>query len=661
MLSPPSLTTWVDSPDGTLWHPRAQIYGKDVRLILSTLVGSLLVWLAMTILSLLDSRRKESPVHAHHPTPPQIQPGWEGKCLESTELLDPKDTLGLQIRCFDASTGWHLATLEADTRQTIDDKLAAASEAAKKWEGSEWSARRRLLRSILAWIVEDQEKIVRVACRDTGKAAVDAYFGEILTTSSKLHYLIENAEKVLRPETRPNGNILLAHKRSRVHYKPLGVVAAMVSWNYPFTNILSPIVAALASGNAIVVKPSEHVAFSTTYYVQCLHRLLSAMELPTSLITLVLAHPPLAPYLTMHPRIKHITFIGSEATGRKVMIDAARNLTPVVLELGGKDPAVLLPDVYIASVAPILMRAVYQSAGQNCIGLERFIVHETRVAELVAAIEPRVRALRCGSWMEDTAQGRNDDKGEDPHHVDMGAMISSARFDELESLIKSAISQGAKLHCGGSRLRHPRWPAGAYFQPTLLSAVTPEMAIAQQEVFAPIFLIMPYAGKHHRQAVESAVRIANDGTGMGLGSSVFGQSEAPVRWVAERMEAGMVNLNDFAVSYLNQALPFGGVKRSGFGRFAGPEGLRGLCYAQAVVEDRLFKSVRTKIPGVVDYPMAPSRDAWAFVSGLHDMAFAPGVGQRARGLWSVVRGAIRGKPVRGGEEGENGVVAKKEK
>lgn len=170
MLSPPSLTTWLDSPDGTLWHPRAQIYGKDVRLILSTLVGSLLVWLAMTILSLLESRRKESSVHAHHPTPPQIQPGWEGKCLESTELLDPRDTLGLQIRCFDASTGWHLATLEADTRQTIDDKLAAASEAAKKWEGSEWSARRRLLRSILAWIVEDQEKIVRVACRDTGKA-----------------------------------------------------------------------------------------------------------------------------------------------------------------------------------------------------------------------------------------------------------------------------------------------------------------------------------------------------------------------------------------------------------------------------------------------------------------------------------------------------------
>lgn len=633
-----SLTSKVfDSPDGTFWHPHARLFGQDTRLMIPTVVTSLVVYLAHFVITRIHKAQVEAPVAVLHPLPPQISKGWKGKELESTALLSPTDKEASQIRSFDPSTGWHIATLEADTQSTIDTKLDLATSASLVWKESPWPIRRRVLKSILEWIIADEETIVRIACRDTGKTAVDAYFGEILTTSAKLKYLIANAEKVLSPESRPNGNLLIAHKVSRVYYKPFGVVLASVSWNYPFHNILGPIVAALASGNAIVIKPSEQVAFSTTYYIQCLHRILEKLNLPTSLITLVLVHPSLAPYLTRHPKIKHITFIGSEGVGRKVMVDAAVNLTPVCLELGGKDPLVLLKGTKLKSCVSVFLRAVYQGAGQNCIGIERFIVHQSLVQELLGTILPRVKKLRCGSWMEETPkgrlQGRVKSKTPDPSEgIDFGAMINDASFDKLETLIQDAVKQGAILHTGGSRFTHPNWPLGSYFQPTVLSNVSPEMAIAQQEVFAPIFLILSF------EDVREAIKMAN-GVRMALGSSVFGDRFSEVQYVKNRMEAGMVNINDFGVSYLNQSLPFGGIKAAGFGRFAGPEGLRSLCYPQAVVEDRLFTSMRTSIPRPVDYPIPDSYGSVEFTAGLHRFAFAPDWKTSILGLWDVVREA----------------------
>lgn len=318
------------------------------------------------------------------------------------------------------------------------------------------------------------------------------------------------------------------------------------------------------------------------------------------------------------------------------MVDAAHNLTPVTLELGGKDPAIVLADTKIKEFVSVFMRAVYQSAGQNCIGIERFIVHDSLVDQLVSAVVPRIQELRLGSWLQDTRKGRlqtsGEDQGED--RVDCGAMITDAHFDHLESIIADAVQRGAKLHIGGRRHHHRQWPAGHYFAPTMLSGVTEAMAIAQQECFAPIFLLMPF------EDVEDAIRIAN-GTKMGLGSSVFGNNPEQVRYVQQRMQAGMCNLNDFAVNYLNQSLPFGGIKRSGFGRFAGPEGLRGLCYTHVVIEDRFFFWIRTSIPAPLEYPLKSSASSFAFIAGLHHLAFGTTWKVRVRGLWDVMREAIR--------------------
>ncbi|KAI3620191.1 hypothetical protein CBS9595_002158 [Malassezia furfur] len=528
--------------------------------------------------------------------PEQARPGWQGKLRP--DPAPPVVTDG-RILCVDPATGFVIDTLEADTPLTIHAKITAAAEAQSALRTASWPKRRQFLRALRAWVMRDMETLARIACRDTGKTAIDAAFGELLTTCAKLNWTLSNGEKVLRPETR-SGNLLLAHKRCTVVHEPLGVVAACVSWNYPVHNMLGPIIAAVFAGNAILVKCSEHVAWTSQQVILGVHRCLATCGLPTELVQLVVCAPEHAESLTRDPRLAHITLIGSDRVGRAVALAAAPQLTATTLELGGKDPAVILPGTDLAFFASMFLRACFQAMGQNCIGIERFIVPRDQTDALVNVVRDRIAALRCGSTLDETRFGTHR-PGADA--VDCGAMISDARFAELEALIDDAVQHGARLVLGGHRVRHGRWPLGYYFAPTLLTHVTPTMKIAQEELFAPVFLVMSY------DTVDEAVAIAN-GTPFGLGSSVFGPNRATCHEVAARLECGMVNINDFGISYLNQGLPFGGCKDSGYGRFAGPEGLLGLTRPKAMTEDWAFGIVQTSIPPVVDYPVRDTAKSW---------------------------------------------------
>ncbi|PWN35387.1 Aldedh-domain-containing protein [Meira miltonrushii] len=527
------------------------------------------------------------------------------------------------------ATGAYLDEIVADSEASIDAKVRKALMAQEKtWQpqGRNWTQRRRVLKTIKAWMVRDMDTLVRVACRDTGKTAIDAVLGEILVTLSKLDWLIKNSEKVLRPQTRPN-NLLLAHKRCTVYYEPVGVVTALVSWNYPCHNALSPILAGLASGNAVVVKCSEMVVWSTQYYIQGVHACLRACGLSPDLVQLVCCLPPVAPVLTSHPLVRHLTFIGSESVAKMVARDAAKVMTPCCLELGGKDPMIVLEDASLSFFVQTWLRAAFGSGGQNCIGAERFIVSRKIMQKFLDLVTPKVKILRQGSFLDDVAPGTK-------QGIDVGAMISDNRFDALEALIADAESRGARVLAGGKRFNHPNHPSGHYFAPTLIVDVTPDMPIAQEELFAPIFLVMPF------DTVEEAVSLAN-GTRFALGSSVFGSNRSVCRKVADQLHAGMVNINDFAVSYLNQGLPFGGNKASGNGqRFGGPEGLLALCNTKAVTEDRFFSLIKTAIPGPVHYPHADSLKAYAFVVGLATFFGAVTWGESLVGLWSLIRSSL---------------------
>lgn len=280
-----------------------------------------------------------------------------------------------------------------------------------------------------------------------------------------------------------------------------------------------------------------------------------------------------------------------------VAASASKSLTPLCIELGGKDAAIILDDVpNVKSLSSILMRGVFQSASQNCVGIERIIALPKVYAQLIDILHERVKEVRPGSILD----------GDD---VDCGAMISSTCFDHLEDWIHDAVKNGARCLVGGKRYIHPMHPKGHYFAPTLLVDVTPEMLIAQNETFAPICVLMK------ARDVGDALRIAN-GTEFGLGGSVFGRKQSDLERVVREMKCGMVSVNDFAVYYLNQSLPFGGVKGSGYGRFAGGEGLRAVCNIKAVCEDVFPRLINTAIPSVVDYPIRDGNRGWNFTKGM---------------------------------------------
>lgn len=506
------------------------------------------------------------------------------------------------------------------TAAGIDRAVEQAKIAQEKWCRTTFEQRRQVLRSILQFVLKHQEEICQIAGIDSGKTMIDAALGEIFVTVEKLEWTIKHGEKALRVSKRPT-NILMMHKVNTIQYEPLGVVASLVSWNYPFHNIIGPVISAIFAGNGIVVKASENTAWSAAYFTTIAKGALSVCGHDPNLVQSVTCWPQTAGHLTSHPGISHITFIGSRPVAKKVCASAAQALIPVVVELGGKDAALILDSAVsdIPRLTEILLRGTFQAAGQNCIGIERIVACPAVYEKLVTIFETRIKQIRVGNLLDESSS----------KNVDMGAMVSAVSFDRLEELIKSAVRDGARLLVGGSRLAHPVYPHGQYFQPTLLVDVTPEMAIAQEECFAPICVLMP------AKSTEDAVNIANSSE-FGLGAAAFGALGEEMDAVVRSLESGMVAVNDFATFYAAQ-LPFGGIKGSGYGKFAGDEGLRGLCNAKSISRDRWdWLGVRTPIPKGMRYPIPDTARGYTFTTGL--MGFGYGtLRQKVEGIVTLIR------------------------
>ncbi|KAK5086933.1 Meiotic Sister-Chromatid recombination aldehyde dehydrogenase [Lithohypha guttulata] len=495
--------------------------------------------------------------------PPQLRDGYQSDLTSTTG--EPEVRNGkIYPRC--PADGRPLTTepIIPATRADVDTAVRRASEAQKTWAKTTFAQRKKLLNTLLKYILDNQEAIVTAACLDSGKTKIDASFGEILVTVEKLQWTIKHGERALVPSARPT-NLLMCYKKNYVVYEPLGVVASSFSWNYPFHSWISTVISALFAGNAIVNKPSEQTCWSSFYFLDIVRTALNTLGHSPDLVQNVICLPDVADYLTSHTGISHLTFIGSRPVAHKVCASAAKSLTPVTVELGGKDPAILLDDSAslqsVDSVSALLLRGTFQSAGQNCIGIERIIALPNMHDVLVSKLEEKVRQIRLGS-ITLARQGDPD--------IDMGSMISPASFDRLEALVASAVSAGATLHAGGTRYHHPKHPHGYYFAPTLLSKVLPDMEIAQIELFAPVCTVM------RANSVDHAIELAN-ATSYSLGASVFG-APTTKNWpilqrIAREVKSGMVSINDFGAFYVC-SLPFGGVRGSGYGRFGGEEGLR---------------------------------------------------------------------------------------
>ncbi|KAL1882070.1 hypothetical protein VTK73DRAFT_2479 [Phialemonium thermophilum] len=570
------------------------------------------VWttLGIFILWTVFGGERERPVPYQVPQP---------KMPDRIEYLDEpsiKKSGTTAVQCYAPATGQFLGFVNPSTSAAIDRAIQQAHVAQATWAKTTFRQRRAVLRSMLQHILDNQEEICRVSCLDSGKTMVDAQLGEILVTVEKLRWTIAHGEKALRPSRRPT-NLLMLYKRNTVYYEPLGVVAALVSWNYPFHNLIGPVISSIFAGNGILVKVSEQTAWSAAYFASIARGALAAHGHDPSLVQTVVCWPQTAGHITSHPSISHITFIGSRPVCHKVAASAAKALIPVVAELGGKDAAIVLdsaaPD--LPRIVEILLRGTFQASGQNCIGIERVIAAPAVYDKLVTLLEPRVRALRLGQ------------------EADVGAMISDAAFARLESLISDATLHGARVLVGGKRFVHTDYPKGHYFAPTLIVDVTPDMAIAQEECFGPILCLL----RAPASTAEAILPLANAAP-FGLGASVFGtpRSDPAVDRVVRGLRTGMVAVNDFAAFYAVQ-LPFGGVGGSGYGRFAGEEGLRGLCNVKAVCEDRSWLGARTAIPAPLRYPVADQERGWRFARGVIELGYGMTVARKVTGLLRILR------------------------
>ncbi|KAJ6076964.1 hypothetical protein N7499_008945 [Penicillium canescens] len=619
---PPSLLSLLV----TYVPPGSAQYAPMIRVALASLV-------AVYVGYLYIQSRKEAAVAFNVPVPPEVRKSGTGKSWDEVQGQQKKvledqargkwnDQL---IMSYCPADGRVLGNgMKPATVDDVNEAIRAATAAQREWAKTTFAERRKVLRTLLKYVLDHQDDLVTACCLDSGKTKVDASFGEILVTTEKLKWTIDHGEKALLAERRPT-NFLMMYKKNMVTYEPLGVVGACVSWNYPLHNFIGPVISALFTGNAVVVKPSEQTAWCSSYFLDMVRGALSSCGYSRDLVHMLVCLPAVADALTSHPDIAHLTFIGSRPVAHKVCASAAKALIPVCVELGGKDPAVILDDSRtinnLSSIASILMRGVFQSAGQNCIGVERIIALPGAYDRLIEIVTPRIQSLRLGSILLDSTT------------PDMGAMISPASFANLETLIAEAVTQGARLLAGGTRYHHPTHTHGHYFTPTLLVDVTRDMRIAQQELFAPVFLVM------RATSVPDAIAISNS-TPYALGASVFGHNATDIQSCVRNISAGMVAVNDFG-SYYAVQLPFGGVRGSGYGRFAGEEGLRGLCNTKAVCVDRFPKIMGTAIPPRVDYPIQKregdagakdGRAAWEMCKGVVETGYQLTIGGRVAGI-----------------------------
>lgn len=553
------------------------------------------------------------------PAPPlvTVEPTKEEAAfvLDTPEKFDPSwlDTAAAEsvVHKWDPATFDYFGKVPAMSGDEVRSKIILARQAQEQWSTSSSRTRRLLMRTMLRFITENQEAIAKVAVRESGKTVIDAMVGEILVTCEKLKWLAARGEQALRPEEREAGTLMMM-KRAYVEWVPLGVIGAIVPWNYPFHNVFNPVSASLFAGNAIVVKVSEHASWSIDYYGRIIDACLDAVGAPRGLVQFVVGYGSTGAALMGPGGVDQVIFVGSPDVGAIVAKQAASTLTPVVLELGGKDAFVVCDDADISSIVHVACRGVWQNAGQNCAGPERFLVYDKVFDEFCDAVVKIVQQMQQGSPLAN------------PGGIDCGAITAGPRqCQRFQSLVDDAVSKGAKLLAGGKLCDGH----GSFYPPTVLADVPESADIAKQEIFGPIMCIMRVKGNSD----DEAVRIANNSE-FGLSSCAFSGSAARAKRVAARLRAGMSAVNDLeGTTYMNQSLPFGGWKRSGYGRFAGPEGLRGLCLMRSVCEDK-FSFIRNSIPPPLKYPASATGAGHNFAQGLIGLFYSETFAGRFRGL-----------------------------
>ncbi len=468
----------------------------------------------------------------------------ETETLATTNGTGDADRAREQIEVENPATGAVAGTVPRMLPEDVAEMVARARRAQPGWEALGFAGRARVLKRAQAWVVNNADRIIATIVSETGKTWEDAQLAEIGYAAPAFGFWAKHAEKYLAEEKIRSASPFLIGRKVVARYRPVGVVGVIGPWNYPLTNSFGDCIPALAAGNAVVLKPSEVTPLTSLLMAECLEQ----SGLPRDVFQVATGFGDVGGELV--DQVDFVMFTGSTETGKKVAERAARTLTPVGLELGGKDPMIVLRDADLEKAANAATYYSMQNGGQTCISVERAYVEEPIYDEFVKLVTEKVSALR---------QGVPDAKGA----VDIGAVTFEEQIGIVDAHVRDAVDKGARVITGG----HVGQGPGRFYEPTVLVDVDHSMKCMTEETFGPTLPIMKVRDS------EEALALANDSE-YGLQASVWTRDAERGTALAARIEAGAANVNEHQLNYLALEAPMGGWKSSGLGTRHGRDGIR---------------------------------------------------------------------------------------
>ncbi|MFJ6135683.1 NADP-dependent succinic semialdehyde dehydrogenase [Kitasatospora sp. NPDC092286] len=459
----------------------------------------------------------------------------------------------MPIASVNPATGKTLETFEPLDAAGVEQRLARAEAAFGAHRLTSFAHRAELLRRAADLLDEDQEAVSRTMTEEMGKPLTAAR-AETAKCAKAMRWYAEHAEELLADEHPDQADVAdSGAARAYVRYRPLGVVLAVMPWNFPLWQVVRFAAPALMAGNVGLLKHASNVPRTAL----ALEELFRRAGFPEGCFQTLLIGSDAVEDVIRDRRVAAVTLTGSEPAGRAVAATAADEVKKAVLELGGSDPFVVLPSADLDAAVRTAVRARAQNNGQSCIAAKRFIVHTDVYERFTAAFTEAMRALTVGDPLDEA--------------TDVGPLASRQGRSDLEELVEDARAHGARVECGGRRPEG--WDGGWFYEPTVLTGITPAMRVHQEETFGPVATVYRAAD------LDEAVALAND-TPFGLSSNVWTDDPAEQERFVRDIQAGGVFFNGMTASH--PALPFGGVKRSGFGRELSGHGIREFCNVTTV-------------------------------------------------------------------------------
>lgn len=459
---------------------------------------------------------------------------------------------------YNPATGEHIGSIRENTIEELNEAVSRAGAAQKEWAKKSFGQRKKHILNIRDYITLNADRIAETISKDSGKTKMDALSTEVMSAAMAANWYAKKTKKYLKRKKIPAGNILLINKRSYLDRVPWGVVGIISPWNYPFGIPMHEIFMGLMAGNAVILKAASQSQEVSKIITECVE----AAELPEGLFVNINMPGSKAGEALINSGISKLFFTGSVPVGKKLMEMASKRLLPLSLELGGNDAMIVCHDANIFRAAGGALWAGYSNAGQSCAGVERIYVEEPVYDEFVSTLKEMVNSLRQGDGSK--------------LDMDMGSLTTAGQLETVKTHIKDAKDKGADVFMPD---HHKTGDEKIHFHPAaVVENLTEDMLLMKEETFGPVVAVTKVKN------VDEALEKANN-SNLGLTASVWTRSSSKGKYIADRLEAGAVMINDHLMSHGLAETPWGGFKQSGLERTHSFLGLEAMTQPHTVVND----------------------------------------------------------------------------